>query len=90
LPLDPNFAGSNPDEDDGFLSAIEIRGTTSLGGEVKQPVPCSKTYSMLKNPYRYENKYFVGKQPFFANFILLRYQMTLLVIARELWWMNQK
>jgi hypothetical protein len=28
LPLDPKFAGSNPDEDEGFLRAIQIRRTT--------------------------------------------------------------
>jgi hypothetical protein len=34
----------------------------------------------------------VGKiqLPFLAKFLLLRYQMCLLVIVRELWWMNQE
>jgi hypothetical protein len=43
LPLDPRFAGSNPAEDDGFLTVIKIRSTTSFGGEVKPPsVPCRR------------------------------------------------
>jgi hypothetical protein len=28
--------------------------------------------------------------PFLAEFLLLWYQMSLLIIARELWWMNQE
>jgi hypothetical protein len=29
-----------------------------------------------------------NSRPFLARFLLLPYQMSLLVIARELWWMN--
>jgi hypothetical protein len=39
LPLDPRFAVSNPADDDGYLRVIEIRSTTSFGGEVKPSVP---------------------------------------------------
>jgi hypothetical protein len=41
LALEPSFAGSNPAEDDGFLRAIKIRSTPSLGTKVKPSVlPC--------------------------------------------------
>jgi hypothetical protein len=40
LPLDPRFAGSNPD--DGFLTVIKFRSTTSFGVEVKSSGPCRK------------------------------------------------
>jgi hypothetical protein len=55
LPLDPRFAGSDsqPAESDGFLTAIEIRSTTSFGGEVKPSVPCRKILRRIKDPLRY-------------------------------------
>jgi hypothetical protein len=46
---------------------------------------------MLKNPTGMkEMLHRQNSQPFLAKFPLLRYQMSLLVIARELWWMNQE
>jgi hypothetical protein len=50
LPLDPRFKGSNLAEDAGFLRVIEIRSTTSFGGEVKQSVPCRKILGHVKKP----------------------------------------
>jgi hypothetical protein len=45
----------------------------------------------VKEPYRYEKRYLVGKiQPFLAKFLLLLYQVYLLVFARKLWCMNQE
>jgi hypothetical protein len=44
-----------------ILRAIKIRSTTSFGGEVKQSAPCRKILLRVKDPYRYENRYFVGK-----------------------------
>jgi hypothetical protein len=35
LPLDPSFAGSNPDEDNKLLRAIKICSVSSFGWEVK-------------------------------------------------------
>jgi hypothetical protein len=35
LAIGPKVAGSNQAESDEFLRAINIRGTTSFGGEVK-------------------------------------------------------
>jgi hypothetical protein len=42
LATGPRFTGSNPGVDDGFLWAIKILRTTSLGEEVKPSVPRSK------------------------------------------------
>jgi hypothetical protein len=50
LPLDPRFAGSKPAGDDGFLSVIKIRSTSSFGGEVQSSVPCRH----VKEPYEHE------------------------------------
>jgi hypothetical protein len=38
--LDPSFAASKPDEDDGFVKTIKIYGMTSYEGEIKPPAPC--------------------------------------------------
>jgi hypothetical protein len=40
--LYPTFAGSNSAEGDGFLRAIKILSTPSIGGEVKPETPCCK------------------------------------------------
>jgi hypothetical protein len=50
LPLYPRFAGPNLAMDDGFLRAIKIHGTPSVGGEVKPSAPCPLFYGMLKTP----------------------------------------
>jgi hypothetical protein len=41
-------ACSNLVEDDGFLRAIKIRGTTSFGGEVKTSPHVLRFYGVLK------------------------------------------
>jgi hypothetical protein len=48
------LASSNPAEDDGFLSAIKIRNTTSLRGEAKPSAYIVIFYSTLKNLVEYE------------------------------------
>jgi hypothetical protein len=48
LALDPRFASLNPAADDGLLRVIEIRSTTSFGGEVKPSVHVIRFYDMLK------------------------------------------
>jgi hypothetical protein len=88
--LDPRFAGSNSAENDGFLKAIKIHISTSFGEEVKPLVPSRKILWDVKNTYRYEKRY-VGKihgsfSPSFSCFPTC----CLLVIAKELWWMNQE
>jgi hypothetical protein len=42
--------GSNPADDDGFLRGIQIRSTTSFGGEVKLSVPCRKILRHVEDP----------------------------------------
>jgi hypothetical protein len=82
--------GSNPAEDDGFLRAIRIHSTTSFGWEVKLSVPC-KFLCHVKEHYRYEKKYFVGKMlDHFLPHISCFATRCLLVITRELSWMNQE
>jgi hypothetical protein len=63
----------------------------SFGGEVKPSVPWHKIYGMLKNPF--SMKEILHRQ----NSVAISYQVSpalllgsLLVIARELWWMNQE
>jgi hypothetical protein len=58
--MDPRFAGSNPAEDDGFLKAMKIRGTTYFAQEVKPEGPC-KISGKLKNPSKYERDASNGK-----------------------------
>jgi hypothetical protein len=41
LPLHPRFTGSNPAEAMEFLSAIKVRSTPCIGGEVKPRGPMS-------------------------------------------------
>jgi hypothetical protein len=48
--MDPVFAGSNPDEYDGFLRVIRIRGTTFFGRDVKPSVHVVRFYGVLRNP----------------------------------------
>jgi hypothetical protein len=58
LPLDPRFAGSNPAEDYGFLTAIKVHSTASFGCEVKTSVPCRNIYGMfLNNPTSMKESY---------------------------------
>jgi hypothetical protein len=45
LPVDPTFAGSSPAKDDGFLMAIQVRSTTSFGGEIKPSAQCRKNFT---------------------------------------------
>jgi hypothetical protein len=40
--------GSNPAEDDGFLTAINIRSTTFFGGAVKLLAPCHEILQNIK------------------------------------------
>jgi hypothetical protein len=48
LPLDLQFAGSNPDAGDKFLRLIKINNTPYFGGEVKPEVPCRKILHHVK------------------------------------------
>jgi hypothetical protein len=48
LATGPKIRGFNPSRDDGFLRAIRIRSTPSLGGEVKLSAPCHKILRHVK------------------------------------------
>jgi hypothetical protein len=58
LPLDPRFACSNPAEGDGFLRAIKIRSTPSLGEEVKASIPRKEPFEVWKSYFIRQNSYF--------------------------------
>jgi hypothetical protein len=54
--LDPRFAGSNPAEDDGFLTVIKNPQLEFLrrGSKAVGPMLYVRFYGMLKNPAEYE------------------------------------
>jgi hypothetical protein len=90
LPLDQRFAGLNPGKSKEFLMAIKIC-MNSFGGEVKLFVPCHEILWRVKDPYSMKD-ILVQKNSclFLAKFLLLCYQVFLLVTARELRWVNQE
>jgi hypothetical protein len=49
LSLDLRLSGTKLAKDDGFLRTIEIRTTTSFGGEVKPSAPCRKILRYAKD-----------------------------------------
>jgi hypothetical protein len=91
LSLDPRFEGLNLAEDYGFLKAIKIRIATFFGGEVKPSVLCCRFYSMIKKLRSMKDiLHRKNSRSFLAKILLLRYQMSLLVTSKELWWVNQE
>jgi hypothetical protein len=91
LPLDPRFAGSYPAEDDGFLRAIHIWARLPSEEKWSRRLRVVRFYSMLKIPANM--KEILRRQNYTdipLQVSLLRYYVPLLVIARELWWMNQE
>jgi hypothetical protein len=56
--IEPKFASSDPEEDDGFLREIKILNMTSFGEEVKPSVPCGKSLRQVKNPCGVRQRYF--------------------------------
>jgi hypothetical protein len=53
---------------------VNIRSTTSFGGEVKALVTCGKILRHVKDLYSHEKINLAGKiQSFLAEFILFRY-----------------
>jgi hypothetical protein len=69
LPLDLQFASSNPAEGDGLLIAIEIRSTSSFGGEVKPAVTCRNILQHVKELYEYERDIYRYSLTFLAQFL---------------------
>jgi hypothetical protein len=50
LAIGPKVRGFKPGQGDGFLRAIKIRSTPSLGWEVNPEVPCLKILRHVKIP----------------------------------------
>jgi hypothetical protein len=93
LLLGPRFEGSGlkPAEDDVFLRAIKFRSKASYGGAVKPSVPCRKILRHAKEPYEYKRLRRQNSRAFSSpKFLLLRYCMSLLVIAKQTWCTNQE
>jgi hypothetical protein len=64
--------GFKPDRGDGFLRAIRICRTTSLGEEVKPSAPYRKVLGYLKITCKYEQKYFARPNSYsFRSFLLI-------------------
>jgi hypothetical protein len=90
LQLDPSFAGSNSAEGDGLLRAIRIRSSTSFGEEIKPEAPCRKSLA-CKNHLQYEKNTSEGQiYHFLRPLPCLLPDDSADMIARELWWTNQK
>jgi hypothetical protein len=54
-------------------------------------IDLNEKHVFLKEPYRHEKRYFIGNvHGHLTKFLLLSYHMSLLVIVKELRWMNQE
>jgi hypothetical protein len=81
--LDPRFASSNPADDYGFLRVIKISSTIFFGGKAKPSSSCCKILQHVKDPYSMIEILVDNIHGHFSLFLLLYYQVCLLVIARE-------
>jgi hypothetical protein len=78
---------SNPAEDDGFLRAIKVCSTTSFGGMSSRRLHVViGILQHVEDPCGYERGTSYAKfiSHFFAKFLLLRYYISLVIVAREL------
>jgi hypothetical protein len=89
LATGPKGRRFKPDRGDGFLRAIKIRSTPSLGWEVKSEVPRRKILRHVKDPLRYF-RYWQAKFSLLRPFLLLAPDVSAVRTARELWWTSQK
>jgi hypothetical protein len=81
----------NPAEVNGLLKAIRIHSINSFGGKIKLSVPCRKISRHVKNPFGMAEILRRKLKGYFSpNFSLLPYEVSLLVFAREFWWMNRE
>jgi hypothetical protein len=91
LAIGPKVRGLKPSRRRWIFNDGKIRITTSFGGEMKPQVLCGKILWHIEKPLGM--KAILRRQnplTFLANFLLYRYVQPLLVITRELWWMNWK
>jgi hypothetical protein len=81
LAIEPKVRGFKSGRGDGFFRAIEIRSTSSMGGEVKLSAPCSKILRHVKKSLANMNKSTSqGQIPTLpSNIPPAFYKMTLLV-----------
>jgi hypothetical protein len=90
FPLDPIFTRSNPVEDAGFFKGDKNPEYDFLRRGSKAII--CKILRYVKESHEYERDAswaeFTGH--FLAKFLVLRYFISLLVTARELWWTNQE
>jgi hypothetical protein len=89
--LGPKVRGFRSSQGRRIFKGDTIRSTSSFGGEVKPSAP--RRLYHVKDPYKYEKRYLLRRQnsrPFLAKFLLLLYCVSMLVIAIQLWWMNQE
>jgi hypothetical protein len=74
-----------------FSRAIKILSTTFFGGEVKPLAACRKILLRVEEPHGVRD---ISPAEFTAIscqvFFLFRYKVSLLVFAREIWWMDQQ
>jgi hypothetical protein len=61
LAVGPKVRGFTPGRIRWIFNNVKIRSTNSFWGEIKPSFPCRNTLRHVKDPYRYENKYFVRK-----------------------------
>jgi hypothetical protein len=91
LATGPKARGFKPGWGQWTLRAINIRSMTSFRQEVSLRFHVVRFYGILKNPAEYEKD--ISSAKFTAisrQVLLLRYLASLMVTARELWWMNRE
>jgi hypothetical protein len=90
LSLQTMFADSNPDEDNGFLTAIETRSTPSFRGKWSRRSHGVKFYDILKIPAEYDRHTSPAKLTDISLHIC-PYSTTklLFIFPGQVWWMNQ-
>jgi hypothetical protein len=67
LAVGPKVDGSNLAESNGFLRAIEIRGTTSFREEVQPSAPCRKILWHVKKRYKHERDHHYYQFPLLSG-----------------------
>jgi hypothetical protein len=87
LATEPKVCGFKPGQAQRIFKGNIHHSITSFGEEVKPAVLCHEILQHVKEPYRYEKRYFVGKihRHFSQSFSAL-----LLGVSAGYWWMNQQ
>jgi hypothetical protein len=88
LAIGPKFCGFKPGRGECIFKDDKNQQHPFLRRGSKAVGLMSKTLWHVKQPYEYERSNI--RRPFFANFLLLCNYISLLVIAKQLWWVNQE